>query len=650
MGHRFTLLLLILILSATHIHSDPQNKYLEQRISEFTQSGEKPEDETQEKFDLKKEEYEKVYGFELFKRDIPRANFGNAFFPESYLLGSGDRIGIFLSGKIQQDFNVTVNVEGKIHIPTVGVLLVKNKTLKEFRSYLRNKLDRFYDNYRVEVMLIEPKPVQVSVVGEVTQPGKYMLTALNTVIDAVMNAGGPKEDGSLRDICLYRDGKFHKSVDLYDFLMRPEPVDSTFLGVNDRIFIPLRKATITLRGEVRRPMTFELNPHQRERLSDIIPLAGGFTDYAHLSRIEISRMDETGNRTVMYVNYSDISDNPDHYSNIELQNDDHITVYSKLDQTHERIVYIHGEVKRPGEYELEDNLRLKDLLLKAGNLTRSAYMLEAEVAKVDPKKKTRYLKVNLDHLLNRNDESQNILLQEDDRVFIRQVPEWEVGSTVEVKGEVMFPGIYSISKDSTTLGEIMEMAGGFTDNALIREAKLIRQSAKISIDKEYERLKQMTRDQMTETEYQYLVMKENTSDIGQVVVNFYKLVVEGDRDEDVILEDEDVILIPRRPNVVYVTGRVSRPGGILYTPGERLNYYLNKAGGTTWDARKNKTKITKVSGEILDDEDVKAFQPGDIIWVPRKPDRDWWEIFRQTMAVAAQVATVYLVVDRAIND
>jgi len=219
-----------------------------------------------------------------------------------------------------------------------------------------------------------------------------------------------------------------------------------------------------------------------------------------------------------------------------------------------------------------------------------------------------------------------------------------------VKGEVMFPGIYSISKDSTTLGEIMEMAGGFTDNALIREAKLIRQSAKISIDKEYERLKQMTRDQMTETEYQYLVMKENTSDIGQVVVNFYKLVVEGDRDEDVILEDEDVILIPRRPNVVYVTGRVSRPGGILYTPGERLNYYLNKAGGTTWDARKNKTKITKVSGEILDDEDVKAFQPGDIIWVPRKPDRDWWEIFRQTMAVAAQVATVYLVVDRAIND
>jgi len=360
-------------------------------------------------------------------------------------------------------------------------------------------------------------------------------------------------------------------------------------------------------------------------------------------------MRSDGNREVLYLDYQDIVRNIDHPSNLVMRHDDQITIYSELDQIHDRIVHIHGEVNRPGQYSLEDNLRLSDLILKAGSLKRSAYMLEAEIAKIDPKRPTQYLKVNLYKLMDENNLSEDIVLEEDDRVFIRQIPEWEVGPTVEVRGEVMFPGTYSITKDSTTLSRILRKAGGFTEDALIREAKLIRQSSRITIDKEYERLKQLTREEMTETEYQYLVMKENTSDIGQIVVDFHKLMMENDQEEDVTLDDADIIIVPKRPKVVYVTGRVSRPGGILYVPNMKLNYYLDKAGGATWDASKKKTKVTKVSGEILDDEEVKYFEAGDIIWVPRKPERDWWFVFRQTIAVAAQVATIYLVAERAIN-
>ncbi|MBN1153343.1 SLBB domain-containing protein [candidate division KSB1 bacterium] len=642
---------LILWLASTAVLSAaPQTNKQKTGFSKAVLSEEKATDELLENLEKLEVQHQQVFGYDLFQREFPHTNFANAFFPDQYLLGPGDRIGIYLSGKIQQDFNVIVNVEGKIHIPTVGVLHVKDRTLQDFKNYLRGQLSRFYDNFRVDVMLIEPKPIQVAVVGEVNQPGKYLLTALNTVIDAVTNAGGPTQQGSLRNIELYREGRFIESIDLYDFLMRPEPVDSLFLSSNDRVFVPLSKAKVMVEGEVRRPMLFELNPNKQERVTDIIQLAGGFTDYAFLSRIEVSRMKDNGNRAIIYLDYHDILENTDHASNVVMQNDDRITIYSKLDQVHKRVVYIHGQVNKPGEYELEDNLRLSDLILKAGSLTRSAYLLEAEVAKVDPKQITTYIKVNLHELFDEHDVSQDILLEEDDRVFIRQIPEWQVGPIVEIRGEMMFPGIYSITKDSTKLSEILKKAGGFTDEALIREAKLIRQSAKITIDKEYERLQQMSRDEMTETEYQYLVMKENTSDIGQIVVDFYKLMIERDMEEDVILEDNDQIIIPKRPNVVYVTGRVSRPGGILYVPNMKLNYYLEKAGGTTWDATKKKTKVTKVSGEILDDENVRYFEPGDIIWVPRKPDRDWWAVFRQTMAVAAQVATVYLVVERAIND
>ena len=112
------------------------------------------------------------------------------------------------------------------------------------------------------------------------------------------------------------------------------------------------------------------------------------------------------------------------------------------------------------------------------------------------------------------------------------------------------------------------------------------------------------------------------------------------------LEDGDIIKIPKAPEFVDVTGRVSRKGGVSFVPGKDIKYYLEKAGGVTWDAKKYSIKVTKVTGEIIDDEDVKQLQPGDIIWVPRKPDRDWWAIFRQTIAVIAQDATVYIIVDR----
>ncbi|MEE4310228.1 MAG: SLBB domain-containing protein [candidate division KSB1 bacterium] len=590
-----------------------------------------------------------LFGHDLFKSEPGTYGFSTSFHPESYNLGPGDKIGIFLSGKIQEDFSVIVNVEGKIHIPTVGVLNVNGMKLTELRSFLIRKLSRFYDNFRVDVMLIEPKSVQVSVVGEVSVPGKYVLTAQNTVIDALSMAGGPSLKGSLRDVRLIRNGVKKTSVDFYDFLLNPDFKDFAFLESGDRIYVPLMEGRVQIHGEVKRNKTFELKPGADERLSDIIILAGGFTDYAYLKEIELSRVQQSGERRVMYIDYEKILEEPGHPSNAILKNDDVIRIYSKLDQIEKKVVHIHGEVRRPGTYPLEEELKLSDLILKSGNLKRNAYMLEAEIAKIDPKQPTQYLKVDLQQLMVGGTGDIDPVLEADDRVFIREIPEWNVGPTVEVQGEMMFPGTYSITKDSTKLSEILEKAGGFTNEALVRESKLVRKSARIIIDKEYDRLKQMSREDMTSSEYQYLVMKENTQDIGQVVVDFYKLAVRKDRSEDVLLKDGDVILVPKRPHVVYVTGRISRPGGIMYVSGKKLKYYLGKAGGASWDAHLRKIKVTKVTGEILDDEDVDRFEPGDIIWVPRKPDRDWWEVFRQTIAVAAQVATVYLVVDRAVN-
>ena len=592
----------------------------------------------------------KPYGYDFF-HTVPSLDELKAggLMPQDYRLGPGDRLGLYLVGKAQEQIDVLVNVEGKVYVPPAGVFSVQGLTIEQFRQVLDKQLAPFYSNYNVEVMLISPKSVRVGVIGDVRAPGKYTLSSLNTVLDAIIRAEGPTIHGSLRDIQLHRSDTLFARFDMYDFLLFPKNSRDIYLQSGDKVYVPLAKFWVTVEGEVYRQAIFELSPTRTERLSEVIEMAGGFTEYAYLDKVEISRIESSGQRSVQYVDYNEIVASPSSPANIELRNGDKVQVYSSLEKLHDRVVWIHGEVRNPDKYELEDNMHLSDLILKAGNLTRSAYTLEAEVAKIDPKLPARFVKVDLQRLLNDHDSSQDILLEEDDRVFIRRIPEWEVGPVVEIRGEVMFPGYYSIVKDSTTLSEILLKSGGFTQDAMIREASLIRRSSKIAIDKEFERLKSMTREEMSNLEYEYFVMKQNSEDVGQIVVDFYRLIILGDTSEDVILDNGDVIYVPKAPRVVGVTGRVGKPGGVIFSPDKKLSYYINRAGGYSWDADKRRTKVIKVTGEIVDDEDVDEFVSGDQIWVPRKADRDYWEIFRQTMLVAAQVATVYLVVETALS-
>jgi len=588
-------------------------------------------------------------GFALFGHDVFRAPREHAMtaghVPPSYTLGPGDRLGIFLTGKIQKEMDVTVNLEGKVYVPPAGVLRVEGMTLPALELMLQKVMARYFQNFSLQVMLIAPKAVQVTVVGEVAQPGRYVLTALNTVFDALCAAGGPTSRGSLRSIALYRADSLFATVDLYGLLTNRDPAQDLLLQGDDRLYVPIASATVVVVGEVKRPAAYELRPDGRETLTEVLELAGGLTDYALRARVEVSRLLPNGERLLHFVDL----DSAAHQDTLHLRNNDRVRVFSKCDLLHDRVVTISGQVTRPGQYLLEENMRLSDLILKAGNVTRSADLLEAEVAKIDPKQPPSFVKVNLRRLLLEGDPSEDLLLEEDDQVFVREIPKWQVGPTVEVRGEVKYPGIYAIAKDSTTLGQIMAKCGGFTEEALIREARLIRRRSPGLLDKEYERLKTMTRDQMTDLEYDYLVMKENSQDIGRIVVDFYKLVVQHDVSEDVVLEDGDVIEVPKAPVVVGVTGRVSRPGGVLHVPEARVSYYVKRAGGFAWDADKRKTKVIKVTGEVLDDEDVKELVPGDIIYVPRRRPRDYWALFRDVMLVASQIATVALVVDNVLR-
>lgn len=576
----------------------------------------------------------------------------------SYVLGGGDRLAIHLGGKAQENYETQVTADGKIWLPTAGVLQVEGLTMAAARDLLDARLRRLYSNYTLDLALLAPKMVRVAVTGDVIKPGNYTLSALNSVLDAVSMAQGPTERGSLRDIQVFRGDKLAARVDLYTHLLKPGLSADMPLQSGDKIFVVPCRQRVEISGEVMRPALYELAPDAGERLGDLITLAGGFTDLAFRRKIELNRMQPDGSRTVSYLDCSAwqaagdatepvaaaASGPADSLTNPLLANNDRIRVYSVAEQTPHQTVTIHGEVNRPGIYDWAQGMRISDLILMAGSLTRSAWLLHAEVARVDPNRPPQVRQINLERLMKGGEDSLDVLLGADDQLFIRRIPDWRVGPLVEVRGEVQFPGHYPIIDDSTRLSEVMQTCGGFTADALVSDAKLIRKRQPMVEDKEYERLLAMPRDQMSDREYEYLVMKQNSSDAQEIVVNFQQLIQLRSRRQDVALRDGDLIIVPKTPRVVQVSGRVARPGGVLYRPGVGFKYYIAQAGGISWDGDGRRAKVIKASGEIKDDENVSKFEPGDRIWVPRKPDRNNWQIFRDTLLVAGQLATIYLVI------
>lgn len=558
--------------------------------------------------------------------------------PANYLLGPGDLLGVYLLGKSQQEMNVTVAADGKVYLPAAGVVSVSGRTLEQARGIINSTLARVFGGYDLQVVLIAPKTVSVDVAGEVQRPGRFSLSALNTVFDAISSAGGISPLGSLRHVQLVRFGAPPETIDLYSFLLQRESRDEFFLQSGDRIFVPPAQSWVALAGDVLHPGIYELG-RQPLALQEAIDLAGGVVPLADLGRIELSRLDSAGARASRAMDLRQSG-------RLHLRHGDRVRVYSKLQNLQQPTAAINGEVRQPGSFPFEKGWRVADLIQKAGGLTRFAYLTEAEIARVDPGQPPGIIKFSLERLAS-GDTLANPAVHEDDQIFIRRIPDWNLGPMVEIRGEVKFPGFYPIARDRTTLHEVIGLAGGFTARALLRDARLLRPTIQPQVMRRAAPLDSLPRERFTRAEYEDFVMQHEVAALNRVSVNFHKLFMAGDRSFDVILQADDVIHVPRTDSLVYVSGRVGLPGGVPFVYGKNPGYYISKAGGVMHDGVRGKAKVIRASGETVDDDEVSRLEPGDAIWVPRRGDRSRWDNFRDIITVLAQLATIYVVIDRA---
>jgi polysaccharide export outer membrane protein len=426
----------------------------------------------------------------------------------------------------------------------------------------------------------------------------------------------------------------------------------------------LRRFQIHVLGQVEFPGTYLGTAV--DRVSAAVQWAGGFTENASERRIAVSADDSVRAYADLFIFLQRGIPSANPY----LRDGDIIYIPFARHR-----FAVQGAVNEPASFEFLEGDRFSEALAYAGGFTPEAFPDSIEIARyvgpdrhpvrffaleggglvpADPQgaeflpvESGRFTVANVGPQRESLSNYPDFELQPDDILFVRAIPEYRVKRLVEIRGEVVYPGEYAIMEGESRLLDTIERAGGVTSEAFLREGTLIRREAIRLEDREYERLKNVPAADMTEDEYEYFKLRSRENP-GRMVVDFHRLIAEGDMSQNLLLRSGDLITIPTARDFISVLGMVSFPGNIPYQPGWSARDYLSKAGGFAEKADKGETRVIRAStGEWVSLDEAKYLEAGDTIWVPEKRDRDWWQFFKDPIAVTTQIVTIYLVVDRA---
>ncbi|MFH1862936.1 MAG: SLBB domain-containing protein [bacterium] len=301
---------------------------------------------------------------------------------------------------------------------------------------------------------------------------------------------------------------------------------------------------------------------------------------------------------------------------------------------------IYGAVQQPGEFEFLAGDDLQKALQLAGNLTPEARTDSIEITRfLDHGERFTTIYIDL-----AKSGSLNTSLQADDRIFVRPKSSFHPRQQVELRGEVQKPGFYPITESQTTLLDVIQQAGGFTPYASLKEATLSRRFKEKPADAEMERLLATPAGELNTLEYDYY--KNKGREVADFVsLDLYALCELGDSNQNVFLMDGDALEVQRHSHSVKIMGQVMHPGIISYAAGWKLKDYIEQAGGFASEARRSKIRVIKVNTGLWVKPSHTVIEEGDTIFVPQKPEVNYWMLAKDVILITAQIVTLYFVID-----
>ncbi len=487
--------------------------------------------------------------------------------PVKYFVGPSDKISINIWISPPVSFNLTVTPEGTLIIPTVGEVKVSNVTLAEAKNIILAEIRKKYFAKEVSITLVDPRPIIVTITGNVLFPGNLTLNSINRVDKAIQEAnrydptrrediGAVQSSMSTRNIILKRGDGTTIRVDLKKYYASKDDKYNPYLREGDFIFIPasdLTKNSFSIYGAVNSPGQYEYV--SEDSLTDAIEIASGFSKLALPDSIEIFKL--SPNATLLskrIVNIMDIYD--EKIPNIHLELSDRIIVKSKQELREDYRITIDGEVKHPGIYPITKNkTKLSEMIMETGGFTEYASLKNAELHRrsvsprdidierimsmrgsISPDDSANYLletelrlqkeivNVDFEKLFLQNDKSQDMILRNGDYITIPTVKR-----TIYVFGQVISPGHIPLVKNED-LEYYINKCGGYTDAARKGDVKIIKAKTKQWLDPDETTIEEGDHIWIPKTQERtfsyYTTVLSQTASIFSVVVGMALVIIQ----------------------------------------------------------------------------------------------------------------------------
>jgi len=373
----------------------------------------------------------KPFGYDFFqeaaikvitdRKDIP--------VPSKYVIGPGDEVKILLWGRVNAQYNIVVDRNGNITIPQIGPIPVAGLTFEDMSKHLIKQAEQIV-GANIDITMGALKSIPIFVLGDVKRPGAYTIGSFATITDALLIAGGPSEIGSMRNVQLKRKDKVIATYDLYDLLLKGDKSKDVILQAGDVVFVPVAGPVVGIAGNVKRPAIYELK--DKSTLYELFELAGGILPSAYTQQIQIDRIIMNERQVVIDINDKDLSS----FKNTFLQDGDLIKIFPIVDRDI-NIVFLYGNVKKPGKYECKKGMRVKDLIKGQEDLLPETYMDYALIKRLEPPTfETKLIPINLNEIFKSQDSLYNKELRPQDSIYIFSKWFFQYRSRVFIEGEV----------------------------------------------------------------------------------------------------------------------------------------------------------------------------------------------------------------------
>lgn len=495
------------------------------------------------------------------------------------------------------------------------------------------------DNIRLQdgdIVRVPTYKVRVTLTGQVKRPAIYEVLPGESLKDVIGFAGGFTDEAYTANI---------KAVQLTDQDRRVTDIKAGDFGN----YIPLRgdyytvdrildsyENRVSIYGAVVRPGQFELD--KGLTLSALITKAAGLRQDAFAARGFISRLKADNTTELIPFDVKAIVNKTT--ADILLKKEDVVSIPSIFDLRDQYSVTINGEVRNAGRFPYSDRMSVSDLIVQAGGFTESASSKRIEVARRidngDPNKKNSPTAnisiINVD--ANFKVEGKPFILQPFDVVSVYTLPGYEKQRTVRVEGEVLYAGDYTISTKNERISDLVKRAGGLTVSADV-EAGTLKRTNTLGIDAQKGKMDSAALQQEKLMRIQHIkkTLHDSTTNVDDqlrnelVGIDLKKILDKPGSKTDLILEEGDVLRIPKEQQLVKVNGEVLFPSSVVYERSKTLSDFVDNAGGFSPDALKRRAYVVYANGSVKATHSflfIKSYPPikaGSEIIIPKKSQR-----------------------------